>query len=156
MYRPNALILTQVNSRMKMSSNRKARTNTTPETCRIQGLVYDLLFWDKTETAHIMFRWPCIVVYQYIKTNVIHFLLNLLRIMGLYMFRALLAHTQETVHTQHLVYCVRVMSVGCTRDGVEVASLCERAFTQNGVSDVTIYPIWTFLNALYHNAHYPT
>jgi hypothetical protein len=28
------------------------------------------------------------------------------------MFRALLAHPQEVLHKQHLVYCVR-MSVGC-------------------------------------------
>jgi hypothetical protein len=31
------------------------------------------------------------------------------------MFRALLTHPQEALHKQHLVYCVRVMSVGCTR-----------------------------------------
>jgi hypothetical protein len=31
------------------------------------------------------------------------------------MFRALLALSQEVLHKQHLVYCVRVMSVGCTR-----------------------------------------
>jgi hypothetical protein len=30
------------------------------------------------------------------------------------MFRALLAHPQEALHKRHLVYCVRVMSVGCT------------------------------------------
>jgi hypothetical protein len=29
------------------------------------------------------------------------------------MFRALLAHPQEALHKRHLVYCVRVMSVGC-------------------------------------------
>jgi hypothetical protein len=29
------------------------------------------------------------------------------------MFRALLAHPQEGLHEQHLVYCVRIMSVGC-------------------------------------------
>jgi hypothetical protein len=46
--------------------------------------------------------------------NVMHFLLNLLRIKFLYMFRALLAHLQEALNKQHLVYCVRVMSVGCT------------------------------------------
>jgi hypothetical protein len=34
------------------------------------------------------------------------------------MFRALLAHPQEALHKRHLVYCVRVMSVGCTRIGV--------------------------------------
>jgi hypothetical protein len=36
------------------------------------------------------------------------------------MFRALLAHLQEALHKQHLAYCVRVMSVGCTRIGVEL------------------------------------
>jgi hypothetical protein len=29
------------------------------------------------------------------------------------MFPALLAHPQEALHKQHLVYCLRVMSVGC-------------------------------------------
>jgi hypothetical protein len=42
-----------------------------------------------------------------------HFLFSLLRIKGLYMFRALLAHPQEALDKRHLVYCVRVMSVGC-------------------------------------------
>jgi hypothetical protein len=32
-------------------------------------------------------------------TNVIHFLFNLLRIKGLYIFRALLAHPQEELHS---------------------------------------------------------
>jgi hypothetical protein len=50
---------------------------------------------------------------QYSETNVMHFLLSLLRIQGLYMFRALLVHLQKALHKQHLVYCVRVMSVGC-------------------------------------------
>jgi hypothetical protein len=39
------------------------------------------------------------------------------------MFRALLAHPQEVQHKPHLVYCVRVMSVGCTWIGVEWARL---------------------------------
>jgi hypothetical protein len=59
----------------------------------------------------LMFCWPC-------KTNVINFLFNLLRIKDFYMFRALLAHPQEALHKRHLVYCVRVMSVGCIRIGV--------------------------------------
>jgi hypothetical protein len=45
-----------------------------------------------------------------------HFLFNLLRIKGLYIFRALLAHLQEALHKRHLVYGVRVMSVGCYQD----------------------------------------
>jgi hypothetical protein len=35
------------------------------------------------------------------------------------MFQALLAHPQKAPNKQHLVYCVRVMSVGCTRIRVE-------------------------------------
>jgi hypothetical protein len=44
------------------------------------------------------------------------FLFNLLRIKGLYMFRALRAHPQEALNKRHLVYCVRVMSIGCYQD----------------------------------------
>jgi hypothetical protein len=55
-------------------------------------------------------------VSQYSETNVMHFLSSLLRIKGLYMFRALLAHPQEALHKRHLVYCMRVMSVGCNQD----------------------------------------
>jgi hypothetical protein len=35
------------------------------------------------------------------------------------MFRALLGHRQEALHRGHLVHCVRVMSVGCTRIGLD-------------------------------------
>jgi hypothetical protein len=56
-------------------------------------------------------------LHQYSETNVMQFLFSLLRIMGLYMFRTLLAHLKEALH---LVYCVRVMSVGCTRIKVEL------------------------------------
>jgi hypothetical protein len=45
-----------------------------------------------------------------------HLLFSLLRIKGLYMFRALLANPQEAIHKRHLVYCVRVVSVGCYQD----------------------------------------
>jgi hypothetical protein len=66
--------------------------------------------------------------YQYSETNVMHFLFNLLRIKGLYMFQALLAHPQEARHQRHLVYvyCVCVMSFGCTRIGVELQSGCSQ------------------------------
>jgi hypothetical protein len=43
-----------------------------------------------------------------------HFLFSLLRNKGLYMFQELLAHPQEVLNKKHLVYCVRVMSFGCT------------------------------------------
>jgi hypothetical protein len=59
-------------------------------------------------------------IYEYSETNVMHILFNLLRIKGLYMFRSLLAHPQEALNKQHLVYCVRVMSADCTRIGVEL------------------------------------
>jgi hypothetical protein len=52
-------------------------------------------------------------MFQYSETNVMHLLFSLLRIKSLYMFQTLLAHTQELLHKQQLVYCVRVMSVGC-------------------------------------------
>jgi hypothetical protein len=41
---------------------------------------------------------PCITVYQYSETSIIHCLLNLLRSKSLYMFRVLLAHPQEVLH----------------------------------------------------------
>jgi hypothetical protein len=54
---------------------------------------------------------------QYSETNMVYLLFNLLRIKGLYMLRALLTHPQEALHKRHLVYYVRVMSVGCTNPG---------------------------------------
>jgi hypothetical protein len=37
------------------------------------------------------------------------------------MFRALLGLVQEALHKRHLVYCMRVMLVGCTRVQVEIS-----------------------------------
>jgi hypothetical protein len=66
--------------------------------------------------AHLPVTFMSKVLFLYYsETNVTHFLFSLLRIKGVYMFRALLAHPQEAFHKRHLVYCVRVMSVGCTR-----------------------------------------
>jgi hypothetical protein len=45
------------------------------------------------------------MIYQYSETNVMHFLFNLFRITGLYIFRALLAHPHEALHKRHTVYC---------------------------------------------------
>jgi hypothetical protein len=50
---------------------------------------------------------------QYNETNVTHFSINLFRIKGLYIVREVLVHPQEELHKRHLVYCVRIMSVGC-------------------------------------------
>jgi hypothetical protein len=71
-----------------------------------------------------------LISYQYSETNVMQFLFNLLRINGLYMFRALLAHPQEGLHKRHMVYCLRVMSVGCTRIGVELVQPTDITRTQ--------------------------
>jgi hypothetical protein len=38
---------------------------------------------------------------------------------SLYMFRALLAHPQEVLHKQHLVYCISIISVGCVTVAVK-------------------------------------
>jgi hypothetical protein len=75
---------------------------------------------------NLMFCWPCITVYQYSETNVMHFLFSLLRIKSLYMFRALLAHLQEALHKRHLVYCVRVMSVGFIWMEVSLKAWCSQ------------------------------
>jgi hypothetical protein len=64
--------------------------------------------------------------HQYSETNVMHFLFSLLRIKNLYMFRPLPAHPQEALHKPHLLYCVRVLSVGCIRIGVEIQSWCSQ------------------------------
>jgi hypothetical protein len=53
-----------------------------------------------------------------------HFLFSLLRIKGPYMFRTLLAHSQEVLHKLQLVYCVRVMSAGHIRTEAELKSWC--------------------------------
>jgi hypothetical protein len=45
----------------------------------------------------VRFKLLMAVFYQYSETNVMHFLFSLLRINGLYMFGALLAHTQEAL-----------------------------------------------------------
>jgi hypothetical protein len=67
---------------------------------------------DCTETgseASLVYSVGCLasfvhmVVDQYSETNVMHILFNLLRIRGLYMFRALLVHPQEALHKQYLV-----------------------------------------------------
>jgi hypothetical protein len=43
-------------------------------------------------------------MYQYSETNVMNLLSSLLRIKGLYMFRALPAHFHEALNKRHVVY----------------------------------------------------
>jgi hypothetical protein len=57
-----------------------------------------------------------LLAYQYSETNVMHFIVSLLRIKGLYVFRVFHAHPQEALHKRYLVYCVHVTSVGCYQD----------------------------------------
>jgi hypothetical protein len=45
--------------------------------------------------ANLIFCWPCFIVYQYNENKVTHFSFSLLRIKGLYMFRALLAPPED-------------------------------------------------------------
>jgi hypothetical protein len=59
-------------------------------------------------SPNLMYCWLYIAVYQYSKTNMMHFLFNLLRIKGHYMFQTLLAHLQGVMHKWHLVYCMHV------------------------------------------------
>jgi hypothetical protein len=40
------------------------------------------------------------------------------------MFRALLAHPQEALHERHLVYGVRVMSLGCYQEWSGTCAVC--------------------------------
>jgi hypothetical protein len=49
--------------------------------------------------------------YQYSETSVMHFSFDLLRIKGLYMFRALLAHPQEAIHK--LTYARNILNAVC-------------------------------------------
>jgi hypothetical protein len=74
--------------------------------CKIAASWYTaLISW--LPFANLMFCWPCITVYQYNETNVMHFSFILLRIKSLYMFRTLLAHPQLALHKRHFVFaCV--------------------------------------------------
>jgi hypothetical protein len=52
-----------------------------------------------------------------------HFSFSLLRIKTLYILPTLPAHPQEAPNKRHLVYCVRIMSVGCTTIAVKLQLL---------------------------------
>jgi hypothetical protein len=53
-----------------------------------------------------------------------YFSFNLLRIKSLYIFRELLAHPQEALYKRHLVYWVRITSVGCGTVAVSQYNVC--------------------------------
>jgi hypothetical protein len=79
-----------------------------------------------------MFCRPCIIVYQYIETNVMHFSFNLLKIKGLYMFRALLAHFQEALYKG-------IWSVGCGTVAVQPCH-SQLIYTRNIRNSVCVAP----------------
>jgi hypothetical protein len=62
---------------------------------------------------------------QYIETNVMYFLFNLLRIKGLYMFRALLSHPQEALHVTFGVLRVlcQLAAPGCSQLALHTCSI---------------------------------
>jgi hypothetical protein len=71
------------------------------------------------------------------------FLFNLFRNNNLYMFRALIAYLQEVLHNRHLVYCVRVMSVGCTRRPLFLNNLNKKCITLISLFwDTVLLEIW--------------
>jgi hypothetical protein len=67
-----------------------------------------------TDSLHKAGYVSSLMVNQYNEINVMHFSFNLLRMKDstTYIFRALLAHPQEALNKRHLVYCVRIKSVG--------------------------------------------
>jgi hypothetical protein len=54
------------------------------------------------------------------------------------MFRALLAHPQEALHKQHLVYCVRIMSVGCGTVAVKLPLILNK-LNEKCITLVSVY-----------------
>jgi hypothetical protein len=69
-----------------------------------------------------MFCWPYITVYQYIETNVMHFLFNLFRIKGLYMFWALPAHPQKVLKNGTWYIACVLCQLAAAGFGVEQSS----------------------------------
>jgi hypothetical protein len=78
------------------------------------------------------FSWVFVTIchIQYSKTNMMHFLFSLLRMNGLYMIHALYAHLQEAPHKRHLVCCVRAVSFGCTRNGIQPTDITRTQYTK--------------------------
>jgi hypothetical protein len=93
-------------------------------TAKKKNLYILVTYWENlcpcAEICDLMFCWPCIIVHQYSETNVTHSLFNLLRINGLYKFRALSAHPKEALfpapwnpgatnwHNTHALYQVQL------------------------------------------------
>jgi hypothetical protein len=97
--------------------------------------------------AKLLIREIYYVLHQYSKTSMMHFLFNVLRIKGLYVFRALLADPQEVQHKQHLVYCVSVMLVGCYQDWNGATAPLHKV----GSSVMTANILTTFYDQVFNN-----
>jgi hypothetical protein len=81
------------------------------------------------------------------EANTINFLFSLLKIKGLVVFLALLAHPQEALDKRHLVYCVRVVSVGCTSSTlilVQPTDITRKQYTKFSILKVTTADIKPF------------
>jgi hypothetical protein len=90
---------------------------------------------------NLTFCWPCIIVYQYNATNVMHFSFNLLRIRVFKIIQALLPHPQEVMHERPLMYCVRIMSVSCATIAVQLQSWhSQLTYARNIPSAVCVSP----------------
>jgi hypothetical protein len=77
--------------------------------------------------------------YQYSETNVMHFSINLLSINGIYIILSVIALPQEALHKLHLVYCVRVMSVGCNQDWSGTGVLILNRLNEKCITLVSLY-----------------
>jgi hypothetical protein len=78
------------------------------------------------------------LINQHNETNVMHLSLNLLRIKGMILFRALLAYPQETLHKRTLVYCVRIMSDGCGTVAVKLPLILNK-LNEKRITSVSLY-----------------
>jgi hypothetical protein len=54
------------------------------------------------------------------------------------MFRALLAHPQEALNKRRLVYCVRIMSVGCATIAVSLPLILNKV-NEKCITLVSLY-----------------
>jgi hypothetical protein len=86
-------------------------------------------YWQTAWLTKLYFSFN-INVYQYNETNVMHFSFNLLRIKASTFFEHYITHPQEALNKRRLVYCIRIMSVGC----VTIATLLQTCH-----SELTLY-----------------
>jgi hypothetical protein len=109
--------------------------------------------WVIVLKRNLMFCWPCIIVYQFNETKVMHFSFNLLRIKGLYMFRLLLDHPQDARKKQSPLIlnklnekCITLVSLYlCTKDFIT-----NTVYLFIWVAVAKVHHIWNFICLLEH------